>query len=744
MRKYIWFVCLLIGLLSGCSSKSEIILNTNETDSIKNSVAETENVTLNVLYDKQLLDVGSSMDEIDGIVSGGGELYVYGNNKEMLSGTTSYICEYAIERYSESTGETKTIFQKQGVVDLILGIGEGNHVIQAAVSPDGNLIVLECLINEVDNKQYQLIKYDKKGNELWSTEPEMSDRRKNIISCVGNKTLLIADNCIMIYSETGSLVKRISFENRGEISQVFPAGDNKIFAVYESKSGQTQDMLLMDLSSEICESIHERFWKDRYTNIYSSYQQEYDLLLWDRMSLLGWNVGDEEPTMLVDFLASGIDGSKLRYVVTGEKEQIFISMEDEAGKVQIYSLSNKNLDKLPTKEIIYVGCFQPDKLIKHTLRFNQESEEYQIMLVDYSMYGIDNQLTRLNMDILTGNMPDLILLDDYYEMPIESYIRQGLLEDLYLWLSSDSNLNLDDYLTNVFAAYEVNGKLYQIPTTFYISTFVAKKSIVGDRIGWTLDELFDLMDEYPGSSLFDGWVVRNTILREILQSDLFVDSVNKTCNFNSVAFVELLKCLDKINEKEDWSKLWPLHRDNKVLVSKVALNSFDLFQWVTKRTFGEEVTYFNIIGDINSSGFIQNGEIRLAMSAQSQCKEGAWEFIRYFLAEEYQKAACSSNNPLFPVNIKVLEWLGEQELLSNNEDSYSLNGEEIIVPAMTQEDIDKTIEYIKSAGHTGTLDYEILNIVTEELEFFFSKQKKAEDVAEIIQRRVSLYLSELK
>ena len=180
------------------------------------------------------------------------------------------------------------------------------------------------------------------------------------------------------------------------------------------------------------------------------------------------------------------------------------------------------------------------------------------------------------------------------------------------------------------------------------------------------------------------------------------------------------------------------------------MNSFRQFQWEEERTFGEDVTLLGFPGDETGCGLIMNGRVRLAMSAQSECKEGAWQFIRGFFSEEYQQAACTTSAAKFPVRVDVLEWLGEQELTSTpnesvngySENGYYLYGEYKEVPPMTEEDVAKAIAYLKKVNRVEYVNYEVYGIVTEEVEPFFAGQKSAKEVAKIIQSRVSIYLAE--
>ena len=64
------------------------------------------------------------------------------------------------------------------------------------------------------------------------------------------------------------------------------------------------------------------------------------------------------------------------------------------------------------------------------------------------------------------------------------------------------------------------------------------------------------------------------------------------------------------------------------------------------------------------------------------------------------------------------------------------------VPPMTQEQIDRAVNFIKGLHNMAFEDKVIMNIIYEEAESFFRGQKTAEDAAGMIQNRVQLYLDE--
>jgi hypothetical protein len=66
----------------------------------------------------------------------------------------------------------------------------------------------------------------------------------------------------------------------------------------------------------------------------------------------------------------------------------------------------------------------------------------------------------------------------------------------------------------------------------------------------------------------------------------------------------------------------------------------------------------------------------------------------------------------------------------------------IYIPPMTDEDVKNIQKLIDSADTLANADEEVFSLITEEAEAFFKGQKSAEEVAEVIQSRVSIYVKE--
>lgn len=74
--------------------------------------------------------------------------------------------------------------------------------------------------------------------------------------------------------------------------------------------------------------------------------------------------------------------------------------------------------------------------------------------------------------------------------------------------------------------------------------------------------------------------------------------------------------------------------------------------------------------------------------------------------------------------------------------SYWMGDVEIPLHPLREEDTRQIQALLESLSCTVRTDNNIINIITEEAEAFFEGEKSAEEVAEIIQGRVQLYINE--
>ena len=138
---------------------------------------------------------------------------------------------------------------------------------------------------------------------------------------------------------------------------------------------------------------------------------------------------------------------------------------------------------VPDRQTINLAAFGLEtNLYRKIIEFNKSNPKYKILVTDYSTYSTTEDynagITVLNNEIAAGRVPDIIYNTGSFDF--RNYVNKGMLTDFYELINADGEMKLEDYCTNVFKAYETDGKLYELAHDFYVETMVGKKSIFGD------------------------------------------------------------------------------------------------------------------------------------------------------------------------------------------------------------------------------------------------------------------------
>lgn len=502
-------------------------------------------------------------------------------------------------------------------------------------------------------------------------------------------------------------------------------------------------------------------------NIYAyGIQQEgtlYDFVLTDSTSVYGYNMGDEQPVEIMDTVDSDLYSGGLNSIQLISDTQLMATYYDPTdwrNSVAIFT-------KVPPEEvkdktaIVMASMYLDYDMRKRVVDFNKTNDTYRIQIREYSNYSTAEDYlagyTKLNTDIITGNMPDILIVDS--QMPIDSYIAKGLIADLNPLFDNDPELKREDYLENIFEAFSQDGKMYQLVPAFNVSTIIGKTSIVGDRAGWNMAEYKEVMAAQSEDAKSFIETTKDGMMYTALTmtNDEYIDAETGKCYFNSPGFVELLEFVNQfpteidysVWENDDyWMQIENAYRENRAILLNRYISNYWDFNRIEKGQFGEEVTIIGFPTESrNGNAIIPNSQI--ALSARSGCQEGAWEFIRYYLTDEYQEGL----DYQFPVKKSALAKL-EQEAMERPyweyddgtkeyyDETYWIYDKEVIIDPMTKEEATEFTEFLSSLTLVGSYDQSVSEIINEEAQAFFEGQKTAQQVADIIQSRVQLYISE--
>lgn len=625
-------------------------------------------------------------------------------------------------------------------------------------------------VNPVYMTNFYLMKWDNQGKLLWTTD--LTDEDGNYIYAqtmlldeAGNLTIVTGDSQIITVDAQGKETGRTKMEDTivNNMGQMITKSDGTMFITSYDDNWTKMFISTFDIKTG---QVGEK--KELPSNLvnYSIFAgNTTDFVLSNSFGIFTYNLGDAEPVKIMDFINSDLATYGL-YNVSFIDDKTFVAKyyDSTEYKENIAKFTYVDPSTIPDKTSFVLGCeYLGSDVKKRVIDFNKTNTKYRITLKEYSSYNTMDDYTlasaQMNNDIISGKMPDVMLIDSSHD--ISSWANKGLLADVTELIAKDSELSQVEFLQNVWDAFKVNDKLYTVVPSFSVQTMTARKDLVGDRTGWTMSEFVSFMKtQDPNVKPFGDDMLRDTILYYIMTycgSD-FVNINTGECNFSSPEFVAMLEYANTFPKEfsedywndYDWTLTQSQYREKKAVLLHTYINRIQDLVYNLHGTLGGEAAFVGYPGISGNSSVIQPGSNLFVLSAKSGCIEGAWEFVRYYLTDEYQN---SEELYTLPVSKKAFEeqakkgmdkpyWIDENGEKVEYDQTFWMNDEEIILEPFTQAEVDAICEFIYSVNKRSYYNQDIINIVTEEAESYFEGQKSAQDVANLIQNRVQLYVDE--
>ena len=488
----------------------------------------------------------------------------------------------------------------------------------------------------------------------------------------------------------------------------------------------------------------------------------YDIYLSDDYGIYGYNIGDAELTKVMDYISSDFASSYL-YQTTFIDETAFIAYYYGEQGVVLSKFVKVPPEEVVEKTELLVGCYYLDYRAKQNLiDFNKNNQEYRLNIRDYSMYDTMEDytqgLTRLNADIVSGDVPDIMILNS--QMPFESYASKGVFADMSTFLEKDEELKKEDLLPNILEALSSEDGLYRIAPSFTVTTFAAKTADVGTEPGWTMDEALALLASKPEGTQLLSEITSSSFLyyTSWICGEQYVNWETGECFFDSDGFIKTLEFAKTLPTEIDystvmddasyWEEMETQYRNGKTILTLQYLSGFRDYSYTKQGVFGEDITLIGFPVDEGLGAGLSFSN-PIAISALGEHQEVAWEFVKSFFTEEYQDAL-EYEFPTRADSLRKLEekawekpyYLDEEGNKIEYDDYFYVGGMEIPVEPMTEEETQVLVNYLKSLDKLCIYDETLHNIITEETAGYFAGQKTAEEVASVIQSRAKIYINE--
>lgn len=518
----------------------------------------------------------------------------------------------------------------------------------------------------------------------------------------------------------------------------------------------------------------------------------YDFYYTYNNNIYGYAAKTDTKEKLVDWLACDVDTNNMSGYAMLSDSRVAALMQDwstDPTTYQLIVLHRVDASEIKEKKVLTLACMYLDwNLRSMIVEYNKTNDEYRINVVDYSEYATDDDynagVTKLTTEIISGSVPDIFLTSN---LPIDKYAAKGVIADLNTFMDGGNGLSRDYFVPQVMSALEKDGKLYELPTSFFVQTAYALSSIASQYDTWNVAAVQDAMTQLQeGATVFsDGWT-KNTALSNCLSRNLsaFVDWTTGKCEFDSEAFQQLLAfCNSFPAETSDgdgaiayapsadiavddamWESDATRITNGKQLMSTTGMYSFDSYIW-NVYAIRDKITFTGYPTE-DGSGSSFELQMPMAISSVTKYPDAAWDFVcsiikkmntidenNYYYGFPISQAAFDAEMTdimteqyQLDENGEQVDWDGDGEPDKAIRGSYETmeNGETVYkdVYALTQEDIDQILGVINSTTSVYDYDQEILDIITDEVAAYFAGDKDVQTTASMIQSRVNLYVQE--
>ncbi|MDE5569964.1 MAG: hypothetical protein K2I82_04845 [Ruminococcus sp.] len=257
---------------------------------------------------------------------------------------------------------------------------------------------------------------------------------------------------------------------------------------------------------------------------------------------------------------------------------------------------------------------------------------------------------------------------------------------------------------------------------------------------------------------------------EMIDYCSFIDFENASCCYDSDEFINIMKAVQEnkigmttaenesfLNDEDfKYSNGARNFIDDNYLIDVTPLRSADDIQTVVNAKFSEPCNFIGFPAkEVSRVSFSPDENRCFSIMRSCDYPEGAWEFIRdSFFTDDFYNS--QNGNNCFPaIESSFIEKFESEKNISmyknpvtgemENSDFYITDTLEnaIYFDPFNDSEVEKYSEFVREAAkHRQRYEFTVWEILDEELTSYFEGERSAEDTADIIQKRVSIYISE--
>lgn len=440
-----------------------------------------------------------------------------------------------------------------------------------------------------------------------------------------------------------------------------------------------------------------------------------------------------------------------------DKENFLVFVNAASGSKLLKYSYDKDASSMPETELS-VYALEDSDFLRQVVSIYQKNHQDVYVNLQIGMSGEDgitaeDAIRTLNTDILSGNGPDVMILDG---LPVDKYMEKGMLMDLAPIIEEVEAS--DGIFENIKEAYETEGAIYQFPAKFYVN--LVDGDVEGVEAGAALDQLAAYVSakrEAGETGIFPFRGAENLLEKLYLaNSACWMDGDGTLKEAELTKFLTSAKQIYDAEPKELEDVYWGV--EDLGLTGSVG--SMGILLKEEKISYGTLVSMTQLITMMSANRQLgldyaladRNAEkafvpYQLAGISATTGKDGA---AKDFLKTLFGMECNSLDGSGFPVNRAAYETICEQA--KNKFDEFNQGGVavstdegesvDLDLKNLTEDDIVKLTGILEEVRKPVCMDRVVKELVLAQGEAVLFGNSSVEDAVAEILRKGNLYLSE--
>ena len=502
----------------------------------------------------------------------------------------------------------------------------------------------------------------------------------------------------------------------------------------------------------------------------------YDCYFSDSEGISGITIASSEMKKLLNYIDSDIDISQASPdICVVDSEHVVLTVSDATDESLKGCTLYVKVDPkdVADKEIITLGGLYfgwGEGNVKSIVNeFNKKNSKYRIRVLDYSQYNVladdgsytdEGAKTALRNDLTTGKAPDILITTNMDD--VDNYMQKGVFTDLTPLLEK-AGYNKSDYLENIVAAGSIGDQYYVMMPQFSVECYMTKAEYVDSNGCLSLDRYMDIEKKQGNVGKSMSYCSKEKILRQAIKfnSQNYMDVSGNTCSFDSPEFKKVLALANEFpgEDTDDFNRAYEdtdytILQGDRNIMCEYSMASFRALCRASQYNYGDQKVVLCGFPDEEGDGTgVISPRVGITISSTCRNKEGAFEFLQYFLSDDYQNVIDNGSwISGFPFEKKAFEAMAETSkepykeknngVWEEQEDTYYYNGNKKYYKPITDEMIGDIKKFVLASDTISESRTGIMNLILEEAAPYFAGQKTADEITGIIQSRVSIYIRE--